>query len=60
MYNDIYVSICWNNCRADVLFDRQRAIKLSGMSEKAYIRSFNAMQNGIGVKLVHILFTFAH
>ncbi|KAM7464523.1 hypothetical protein LguiA_032644 [Lonicera macranthoides] len=36
--------------RADVLFDRQRAIKLSGMSEKAYIRSFNAMQNGIGVK----------
>ncbi|XP_026382322.1 origin of replication complex subunit 6-like [Papaver somniferum] len=32
------------------LFDRQIAIKLSGMSEKAYTRSFNAMQNGIGVK----------
>ncbi|KAI3953914.1 hypothetical protein MKW98_017738 [Papaver atlanticum] len=32
------------------LFDRQIAIKLSGMSEKAYVRSFNAMQNGIGVK----------
>ncbi|RZC58639.1 hypothetical protein C5167_005941 [Papaver somniferum] len=32
------------------LFDRQIAIKLSGMSEKAYTRSFNAMQNGMGVK----------
>ncbi|KAL4574208.1 hypothetical protein LXL04_021034 [Taraxacum kok-saghyz] len=37
-----------------VLFDRHSAIKLSGMSEKAYIRSFNVMQNGIGVKYVHI------
>nr|XP_043613858.1 origin of replication complex subunit 6 [Erigeron canadensis] len=33
-----------------VLFDRQTAIRLSGMSEKAYIRSFNVMQNGIGLK----------
>ncbi|KAK9060143.1 hypothetical protein SSX86_020847 [Deinandra increscens subsp. villosa] len=33
-----------------VLFDRQTAIRLSGMSDKAYIRSFNVMQNGIGVK----------
>ncbi|KAI3816689.1 hypothetical protein L1987_16392 [Smallanthus sonchifolius] len=33
-----------------VLFDRQIAIRLSGMSEKAYIRSFNVMQNGIGIK----------
>ncbi|KAL8218793.1 hypothetical protein R6Q57_022166 [Mikania cordata] len=33
-----------------VLFDRQTAIKLSGMSDKAYIRSLNVMQNGIGVK----------
>ncbi|KAI3730775.1 hypothetical protein L1987_61952 [Smallanthus sonchifolius] len=33
-----------------LLFDRQTAIRLSGMSEKAYIRSFNVMQNGIGVK----------
>ncbi|PSR88346.1 Origin of replication complex subunit like [Actinidia chinensis var. chinensis] len=36
--------------RFDVLFDRQSAIRLSGMSEKAYNRSFNAMQNGLGVK----------
>ncbi|XP_042500385.1 origin of replication complex subunit 6 [Macadamia integrifolia] len=36
--------------RAQVLFDRQAAIRLSGMSEKAYNRSFNAMQNGLGVK----------
>ncbi|KAK9058152.1 hypothetical protein SSX86_022992 [Deinandra increscens subsp. villosa] len=33
-----------------VLFDHQIAIRLSGMLEKAYIRSFNVMQNGIGVK----------
>ncbi|KAE9458615.1 hypothetical protein C3L33_09488, partial [Rhododendron williamsianum] len=36
--------------RFDVMVDRQSAIKLSGMSEKAYNRSFNAMQNGLGVK----------
>ncbi|MCL7039386.1 hypothetical protein MKW94_019410 [Papaver nudicaule] len=36
--------------RFQALFDRQIAIKLSGMSEKAYTRSFHAMQNGIGVK----------
>ncbi|KAJ4960865.1 hypothetical protein NE237_020775 [Protea cynaroides] len=36
--------------RSQVLFDRQAAIRLSGMSEKAYNRSFNAMQNGLGVK----------
>ncbi|XP_011075496.1 origin of replication complex subunit 6 [Sesamum indicum] len=36
--------------RMEVIFDRQTAIKLSGMSEKAYNRSFNSMQNGIGVK----------
>ncbi|PHT33947.1 Origin of replication complex subunit 6 [Capsicum baccatum] len=36
--------------RMDVVFDRQAAIKLSGMSEKAYSRSFTSMQNGIGVK----------
>lgn len=33
-----------------MLFDRQSAIRMSGMSEKAYMRSFNSMQNGIGVK----------
>ncbi|KAF8390216.1 hypothetical protein HHK36_024739 [Tetracentron sinense] len=36
--------------RLQVIFDRQSAVKLSGMSEKAYNRSFNAMQNGIGVR----------
>ncbi|CAG7864737.1 hypothetical protein BRARA_I03150 [Brassica rapa] len=34
-----------------VIFDRQAAIKLSGMSEKAYTRSFNSLQNVIGVKI---------
>ncbi|KAG1334479.1 origin of replication complex subunit 6 [Cocos nucifera] len=33
-----------------VPFDRQSAIRMGGMSEKAYMRSFNAMQNGLGVK----------
>ncbi|KAJ8628582.1 hypothetical protein MRB53_021905 [Persea americana] len=36
--------------RMQVLFDRQNAIKLSGMSEKAYNRSFNALQNSLGVQ----------
>ncbi|KAL6547115.1 Origin of replication complex subunit 6 [Orobanche minor] len=36
--------------RMEVIFDRQAAIRLSGVSEKAYYRSFNSMQNGIGVK----------
>lgn len=36
--------------RLHVIFDRSAAIQMSGMSEKAYIRCFNAMQNGIGVK----------
>ncbi|PIA51720.1 hypothetical protein AQUCO_01100533v1 [Aquilegia coerulea] len=36
--------------RLGVMFDRQIAIRLSGMSEKAYNRSFNVMQNGLGVK----------
>lgn len=34
----------------EVIFDRPSAVKLSGMSEKAYNRSFNAMQNGLGLK----------
>uniref|UniRef100_A0A6V7QSA9 Origin of replication complex subunit 6 n=1 Tax=Ananas comosus var. bracteatus TaxID=296719 RepID=A0A6V7QSA9_ANACO len=38
------------SCTSTVIFDRQSAIRLSGMSEKAYMRSFNAMQNGLGVK----------
>ncbi|CAB4264606.1 unnamed protein product [Prunus armeniaca] len=36
--------------RSGLLFDRQKAIRLSGMSEKAYTRSYNSMQNGLGVK----------
>ncbi|XP_068641212.1 origin of replication complex subunit 6-like [Aristolochia californica] len=36
--------------RFQVMFDRQLAIRLSGMSEKAYHRSFNSLQNGLGVK----------
>ncbi|KAG6484219.1 hypothetical protein ZIOFF_061014 [Zingiber officinale] len=36
--------------RFDVVFDRQAAIKMSGMSEKAYMRSLNSMQNGIGFR----------
>ncbi|KAL9246394.1 hypothetical protein vseg_019935 [Gypsophila vaccaria] len=34
----------------EVIFDRQTAIKLSGMSEKAYTRSFNSLQNILDVK----------
>ncbi|KAJ4793576.1 Origin recognition complex subunit 6 [Rhynchospora pubera] len=36
--------------RFQVIFDRKSAIQMSGMSEKAYMRSFNAMQNSLGVK----------
>ncbi|CAN6449830.1 unnamed protein product [Victoria cruziana] len=36
--------------RLKVMFDRPNAVRLSGMSDKAYIRSFNAMQNCLGVK----------
>lgn len=43
----------------DAMFDRQAAIRLSGMSEKAYIRSFNSMQNGIGVKSVFDFVNFS-
>ncbi|XP_028752833.1 origin of replication complex subunit 6-like isoform X3 [Neltuma alba] len=33
-----------------ILFDRSSATRLSGMSEKAYIRSYNLLHNGLGVK----------
>lgn len=36
--------------RLGILFDRQSAIRLSGMSERAYTRSFNSLQNSLGVK----------
>lgn len=42
----------WMVYRSGILFDRQKAIRLSGMSEKAYTRSFNSLQNGLGVKWV--------
>ena len=41
---------------AQLIFDRKTAIKMSGMSEKAYNRSLIAMQNGLGVKLVSYTF----
>lgn len=49
--------IGFNDYRLGVLFDRQIAIRQSGMSEKAYNRSFNSLQNGLGVKWV-FLFLF--
>jgi len=42
-----------------VIFDRAEAVRMSGMSEKAYIRSFNALQNGLGVKYASLPFSFA-
>lgn len=33
-----------------MIFDRKMAVKLSGMSEKAYIRCFNGLQSSLGVK----------
>ncbi|XP_028771920.1 origin of replication complex subunit 6 [Neltuma alba] len=36
--------------RMGLLFDRSSAVRLSGMSEKAYIRSYNLLHNGLGVK----------
>ena len=39
-------------CRLGFLFDRSSAIKLTGMSEKAYTRAFNLLQNGLGFKWV--------
>ncbi|CAJ1932096.1 unnamed protein product [Sphenostylis stenocarpa] len=37
--------------RLGVLFDRSSAVRLSGMSERAYIRSYNCLHNGLGVKV---------
>ncbi|CAN1321584.1 Origin of replication complex subunit 6 [Linum perenne] len=36
--------------RLQAMFDRRAAMKISGMSEKAYTRSFNLLQNSIGFK----------
>ncbi|RDX92557.1 Origin of replication complex subunit 6, partial [Mucuna pruriens] len=37
--------------RLGALFDRSSAVRLSGMSERAYIRSYNSLHNGLGVKM---------
>ena len=42
------------------MFDRSEAVQMSGMSEKAYIRSFNALQNGLGVKYAALCFWFTN
>jgi len=36
--------------RLHVSFDRQKAIRVSGMSERAYVRSLTAMQNALGLR----------
>ncbi|KAM1417621.1 hypothetical protein ACFX1Q_021904 [Malus domestica] len=36
--------------RSGLLLDRKKVTTLSGMSEKAYTRCYNSMQNGLGVK----------
>jgi origin recognition complex subunit 6 len=43
-----------------VIFDRAEAVRMSGMSDKAYIRSFNALQNGLGVKYATLHFCFTN
>ncbi|XP_073526477.1 uncharacterized protein [Phyllobates terribilis] len=35
----------------DVIFDRQTAIRLSGLPEKAYIRSFNSLQSMLDISI---------
>ncbi|MED6147134.1 Origin of replication complex subunit 6 [Stylosanthes scabra] len=37
--------------RLGVLFDRSCAVRLSGLSERAYIRCYNSLHNGLGVKM---------
>ncbi|KAG5059427.1 hypothetical protein JHK87_000456 [Glycine soja] len=44
--------------RLSILFDRSSAARLSGMSERAYIRSYNSLHNGLGVKFVFLHFLF--
>ncbi|KAJ7515710.1 hypothetical protein O6H91_22G024500 [Diphasiastrum complanatum] len=34
----------------DITFDRYKGIRLSGLSEKAYLKSFNALQNALGLR----------
>jgi origin recognition complex subunit 6 len=35
-----------------VSFNRQKGIRVSGLSEKAYVRSLAAMQNALGLRWV--------
>ncbi|KAM1517907.1 hypothetical protein ACFX1X_021292 [Malus domestica] len=43
-YNSVYIHL------SGLLLDRKKVTTLSGMSEKAYTRCYNSMQNGLGVK----------
>ena len=36
-----------------MIFDQAEAVHMSGMSEKAYIRSSNGLQNSLGVKYAY-------
>lgn len=36
--------------RLHIPFDRQKGVRVSGMSEKAYVRSLTAMQNALGLR----------
>eukprot|EP00850_Spirogloea_muscicola_P012685 SM000083S22732 [mRNA] locus=s83:179443:182473:- [translate_table: standard] len=40
----------------NISMTRQKGIKYSGLSEKAYLRSLNAMQNALGIRHVKISF----
>jgi hypothetical protein len=44
--------VCWS-LKFQVIFDRAEAVHMSGMSEKAYIRSSNALQYSLGVKYAY-------
>lgn len=42
------LAIVFNRLQVD--FDRQKAIRISGLSEKAYIRSLTNLQNALGLR----------
>jgi hypothetical protein len=54
MYRFLYgrAFLTWRiSCpRLQISLDRQKAIRVSGMSEKAYVRSLTAMQNALGLR----------
>ncbi|KAM1065500.1 hypothetical protein ACFX2B_020802 [Malus domestica] len=45
---EVCKAVIQGNRAIGLLFDRKKAITLSGMSEKAYTRCYNSMQNGLG------------